>query len=67
MVAFAVLIFASTAKLNGSGFLAVYIAGLVLGNNPVRAFPSIIKFHDAMTWLAQITREYNTFFQPDIS
>jgi len=54
VVAFAVLIFATTAKLNGSGFLAVYIAGLVLGNNPVRAFPSIIKFHDAMTWLAQI-------------
>ncbi|MGY6533526.1 potassium/proton antiporter [Glycocaulis sp.] len=53
-VAFAVLIFSLTAILGGSGFLAVYIAGLVLGNNPVRAFPSIIKFHDAMTWLAQI-------------
>lgn len=54
VVAFAILIFATTAKLNGSGFLAVYISGLILGNNPVRAFPSIIKFHDAMTWLAQI-------------
>jgi len=54
VVAFAIFIFATTAKLNGSGFLAVYIAGLILGNNPVRAFPSIIKFHDAMTWLAQI-------------
>jgi len=54
VVAFAVLIFAVTAKLNGSGFLAVYIAGLVLGNNPVRAFPSIVKFHDVMTWLSQI-------------
>jgi len=54
VVAFAVLIFAVTAKLNGSGFLAVYIAGLVLGNNPVRAFPSIVKFHDTMTWLSQI-------------
>jgi len=53
-VAFAVLIFAIAALLGGSGFLAVYIAGLVIGNNPVRAFPSILKFHDAMTWLAQI-------------
>jgi cell volume regulation protein A len=53
-VAFAVLIFAITALMGGSGFLAVYIAGLVVGNNPVRAFPSILKFHDAMTWLAQI-------------
>ncbi len=54
VVAFALMVFSVTAKLNGSGFLAVYIAGLVLGNNPVRAFPSIIKFHDAMTWLSQI-------------
>lgn len=54
VVASAVLIFAATAKLNGSGFLAVYIAGLVLGNNPVRGFQSVIKFHDALTWLAQI-------------
>ncbi|WP_429911981.1 potassium/proton antiporter [Glycocaulis sp.] len=53
-IAFAVLIFSITALLGGSGFLAVFIAGLILGNNPVRAFPSIIKFHDAMTWLAQI-------------
>jgi cell volume regulation protein A len=25
-----------------------------LGNNPVRAFPSIIRFHDTLTWLSQI-------------
>lgn len=54
VVAFALLIFSVTAQMNGSGFLAVYVAGLLLGNNPVRAFPSIIKFHDAMTWLSQI-------------
>lgn len=54
VVAFAILIFASTANLGGSGFMAVYVAGLIIGNRPVRALPSIIRFHDALTWLAQI-------------
>ena len=54
VLALAVLIFALTAKLGGSGFLAAFLAGLIIGNTPVRAFPSIGKFHDAMTWLAQI-------------
>ncbi len=50
----AVLTFATAAELGGSGFLAVYIAGLVLGNRPLRAYSSIISFHDALTWLCQI-------------
>lgn len=50
----AILIFALTSVLGGSGFLAAYLAGLVLGNRPVRAFPSILSFHDAATWLSQI-------------
>jgi cell volume regulation protein A len=54
VVASAVLIFGTTAVLNGSGFLAVYLAGLILGNRPVRAFPSILSFHDAATWLVQL-------------
>jgi cell volume regulation protein A len=54
VVASAVLIFGVTAVLNGSGFLAVYLAGLILGNRPVRAFPSILSFHDAATWLVQL-------------
>ena len=54
VLALAVFIFALTAKLGGSGFLAAFLAGLIIGNSPVRAFPSIGKFHDAMTWLAQI-------------
>ena len=38
----------------GSGLLAVYVAGLVMANRPTRAYPSIVGFHDAVTWLAQI-------------
>jgi potassium/hydrogen antiporter len=54
VVASAVLIFGTTAVLQGSGFLAVYLAGLILGNRPVRAFPSILSFHYAVTWLVQL-------------
>jgi cell volume regulation protein A len=54
VVAGAVFIFALTSILGGSGLLAAYLAGLVLANRPVRAYPSIVAFHDAATWLAQI-------------
>ncbi|MFC5068833.1 potassium/proton antiporter [Flaviflagellibacter deserti] len=53
-IAVAVVTFAATQVLHGSGFLAVYVAGLIVGNRRVRAFASIISFHDAATWLVQI-------------
>ena len=54
VVAGALVIFGAAAVLKGSGFLAVYLAGLVLGNRRIRAYASIASFHDAMTWLCQI-------------
>lgn len=54
VVASAVFIYALTVSAGGSGFLAVYLAGIVLGNRPVRAFASITTFHDTLTWLCQI-------------
>ncbi len=54
VVASALFIYALAAVLKGSGFLAVYLAGIVLGNRPVRAFASITTFHDTLTWLCQI-------------
>lgn len=50
----AVFIYSMTAILGGSGLLAAFLAGLVVGNRPVRAYSSIVAFHDAATWLAQI-------------
>ncbi len=50
----AVVIFALAQALHGSGFLAVYIAGLVVGNSSTRAHNTLITFLDAATWLAQI-------------
>src|SRR5690606_16943957 len=54
VVAGAVTISAFTSLVGGSGLLAIYVAGLVVANRPVRAYPSIVGFHDAATWLCQI-------------
>lgn len=48
------LLFGVTALLGGSGFLAVYLAGLIVGNRKVRALGSIRRFHDGIAWMAQI-------------
>jgi cell volume regulation protein A len=48
------LVFGGTSLLGGSGYLAAYIAGLVLGNYPLRSMASIKRFHDGIAWLAQI-------------
>lgn len=54
VIAAAIVIYALTSVLSGSGFLAVYLAGLVLGNRPLRASASIVTVNDAATWLSQI-------------
>ncbi len=48
------LVFGLTGTLGGSGFLAVYLAGLVLGNGDVRGQAAIQRFHNVIAWLAQI-------------
>jgi cell volume regulation protein A len=54
VVASAVMLYALTSVGGGSGFLAVFIGGLVVGNRPTRAFANITSFHDAATWLCQM-------------
>jgi cell volume regulation protein A len=54
VIAAAIAIFAFTGLIGGSGYLAVYLAGLVIGNRPLRAYASIVTFQDTATWLAQI-------------
>lgn len=53
--AFAFLIFGVAARFEGSGFLAVYLAGIVIGNSRLVYKRGILMFHDALAWLAQIT------------
>ncbi|MDO8838933.1 MAG: potassium/proton antiporter [Parvibaculum sp.] len=52
--ALALLVFALTQSAGASGFLAVYLVGFTLGNNPHRATSEIARFSDGMAWLAQI-------------
>jgi cell volume regulation protein A len=52
--ALALAIFAGAQLVEASGFLAVYLAGLVLGHNRHRAQQVISRFHDGLAWLAQI-------------
>ncbi|ALK08232.1 potassium/proton antiporter [Blastochloris viridis] len=50
----AVAIFGFASVSGGSGLLAAYLAGLVVGNRPVKAYPAIESFQGAATWLCQI-------------
>jgi len=50
----ALVIFGAAQITHGSGFLSVYLAGIIIGNRPTRAHNSVVTFLDAATWLAQI-------------
>ncbi|WP_315836974.1 potassium/proton antiporter [Bradyrhizobium prioriisuperbiae] len=50
----ALVIFGLAQISHASGFLAVYLAGIIIGNRPTRAHNSVVVFLDAATWLAQI-------------
>ncbi|MDT0309324.1 potassium/proton antiporter [Streptomyces sp. DSM 44917] len=54
VLALTVVAYAGAALLHGSGFLAVYIAGLVLGNAGLPHRPATRGFADAVAWVAQI-------------
>lgn len=53
-VAFALSLFALAQVIGASGFLAAYLAGFILGNNPHRASQAVERFHDGLAWLSQI-------------
>ncbi|HVJ53844.1 MAG TPA: potassium/proton antiporter [Aliidongia sp.] len=47
-------LFGGTQLADGSGFLAVYLAGLICGNSRLRASQTIARFHEGMAWLSQL-------------
>lgn len=49
------LAFGLAANLNGSGFLAIFLAGVVIGNSRFVFQRSTFLFHDGLAWLSQIT------------
>ena len=48
------LTFSATTLLQGNGYLAVYIMGVLVGNRKVVHKKSIVTFFDGLTWLLQI-------------
>jgi len=53
-LALVTLVFGVTDALGGSGFMAVYVAGIVLAHHPFVHKRSLIRFHDGLSWLMQI-------------
>jgi potassium/hydrogen antiporter len=53
-LAIAAIAFGGADVLDGSGFLAVYLAGLVLGSREIPARRTIAAFHEGLAWVAQV-------------
>lgn len=53
-LAIALLAFALPTILFGSGFLAVYVAGMVLGSEKLPYHTGLVRFHDGIAWLCQV-------------
>lgn len=51
----ALVAFSGTNLLGGNGFLAVYIAGIALGQGQFHQKKGLRRFHDALAWLMQIS------------
>ena len=47
-------VFGITSVLGGSGFLAIYLTGLMIGNQPGKHLNYILPVNDGLAWLSQI-------------
>ncbi len=53
-LALGLVAFGLATLIHGSGFLAVYLAGLLLGNGPLPYRTGLLRVHDALAWLSQV-------------
>jgi cell volume regulation protein A len=53
-VAGGVAAYGATTVAGGSGFLAIYLAGVILGNSQIQAMQDILRVNDGLAWLSQI-------------
>lgn len=54
VLALSLMVFGVAGFVHGSGFLAVYVAGMVAGNANLRSAAAIKRFQDGLSWLSQI-------------
>ena len=54
VLTFCIFIFSFTHFVNGNGYLAVYIGGLIIGNSKFVTKRTTFKLFDAISWLSQI-------------
>lgn len=54
LLALALLTFGGVSLIQGNGFLAIYVAGIVVGNADFIHKRTLLRFHDALSWLLQI-------------
>ncbi|MGB8817827.1 MAG: potassium/proton antiporter [Rhizobiaceae bacterium] len=54
VIALSLMVFGIAGFAHGSGFLAVYVAGMVAGNANLRSAAAIKRFQDGLSWLSQI-------------
>ncbi len=54
LLAMLFFVFSFTDLINGNGFLAVYVAGLTIGNSKVQCDSSAYTFFDGIAWLSQL-------------
>lgn len=54
LLAFVFFTFSITDLIYGNGYLAVYIAGMIVGNSRIKYRKEIVTFMDGLTWLFQI-------------
>lgn len=50
----AFLAYGAATLINGSGFLAVYVAAIIIGNGPIPYANGLRRIHDAVAWVCQI-------------
>ncbi|OJU80843.1 MAG: K+/H+ antiporter [Solirubrobacterales bacterium 70-9] len=54
VLALSLLVFSVTGAIGGSGFLAVFVAGIYAGNRQIQSAPALRSFQEGASWLAQI-------------
>jgi cell volume regulation protein A len=48
-------VFSIVYLLDGSGFLAIYLMGILIGNRGLRKMDDLLQMHDGLAWLAQLS------------